>query len=435
MPPMITTTTSALGAAWLVVAVIGSPPALAGGKTGKVMIETEPPGAKVYFNVKEDGEVCTTPCTVDAPIGETPVIIEAENRRSLFEILVVPRKVPKLLKVSYKLELAIGAVVVTGAAGATIKIDDEPRGKAPGRIEGVLAGAHRLVIERDGKPLYDQFVEIEAGNEVTIDQTAVAVEPAHPAAAVDAVIAPRAGSPVPPTFTVAGVLDIGFRRFRYSGNMTPVTQRDDDERGQVMTGPTIEIWPTTLLGIRALPGLAIYGRFEFGVNSQAVTLHDNVSSPTSLSTAWRSLEVSLHHRWMVAQAGTIEVGAGYTQDRYQFHGPDDQVAIVPDASYDAVRIGGRAALRFGVFEPYLTAENRIVLSGGAMEDRYKFGTSVNGVHGTLGAMARFGHIEARVEGGLTLYSWTFKPDTGGAAIAKGGSDFIQNLTFAVGYAY
>ena len=61
-------------------------------RTSKVTIETDPPGAKVYFNVKEDGEICTTPCTVDAPVGETPIIVEAENRRSIIENLVVPRK-------------------------------------------------------------------------------------------------------------------------------------------------------------------------------------------------------------------------------------------------------------------------------------------------------------------------------------------------------
>ena len=67
-------------AACLVASAAGS--AAAGGpgntqatRTSKVTIETDPPGAKVYFNVKEDGEVCTTPCTVDAPIGETPIIV------------------------------------------------------------------------------------------------------------------------------------------------------------------------------------------------------------------------------------------------------------------------------------------------------------------------------------------------------------------------
>ena len=437
MAPMITTRTRALVAAWLVAAVtllVGQRPAQAEPKA-KVMIVTDPPGAKVYFNLKEDGEVCTTPCTVEAPIGETPLIIEAENRRSLFENLVVPRKPPRLIKLSYKLELAVGTLVVESGAGATIKIDGELRGKAPARIDGVLAGAHRVVIERDGKPLYDQFVEIEAGNELTVGAAQLAPPPPPPVAPVAVVVAPPAAPRATPGFAVAGVFDVGFRRFRYRGNRTPATQRDDDEAGQVLAGPIIEVWPTTLLGLDMMPGLALYGRFEFGLNSQAVTLRDNVSTRTSLSTAWRSIEISARQRWTIAQAGTVEVGAGFTQDSYQFHGLASDVGIVPDASYSAVRIGGRASLQFGAIEPYVAAENRIVLSGGAMADRYSEGTSVNGVHGALGAVARFGHVEARAEYALTLYSWTFKPDTGDAGIATGGSDLIQNVTLAVGYVY
>src|SRR3954453_1772213 len=86
--------------------------AMADGKTSKVMIETDPPGAKVYFGLKEDGAICTTPCTVDAPIGETPIIVEAEGRRSIIENLVVPRKTARPMRVHYTLELAVGTLIV-----------------------------------------------------------------------------------------------------------------------------------------------------------------------------------------------------------------------------------------------------------------------------------------------------------------------------------
>jgi len=70
-----------------------------------------------------------------------------------------------------------------------------------------------------------------------------------------------------------------------------------------------------------------------------------------------------------------------------------------------------------------------------MEQRYQLGTSVNGVHGALGTVLHLGHFEARLEGGLTLYSWTFKPAADAAAKAKGGSDFIRNVTLGFGYVY
>jgi PEGA domain-containing protein len=418
--------------------------AAADGKTSKVSIETDPAGAKVYFGLKEDGEKCTTPCTIDAPLGETPIIIEAAGRRSIIENLVVPKKTAKPIKVRYTLDPAVGTLIVEGGNGATIKIDDEDKGKAPGRVEGVAAGAHHIVIEKNGKPLYDEFLEIEAGHEATVTPRTAAAESPPPPRPPGPALSTTAPVPAPrarragPAFAVTGTMDVAFRQFTYRNNTTPGTQRDDKEGGQVLAGPIVEVWPTTLLGLGILPGLALYGRFELGINAQPVTILNSVTGMkmrTSLSTAWRSLEVSLHQRWTIARTGTIEVGAGYADDRYQFKGNSAEIAMVPDASYKAVRIGVRASLLLHALEPYLAIENRLVLSGGAMDKRYTLGTSVNGFRGALGAAVHLGHIEVRLEGGLTRYSWTFKPDTTDATQAKGGTDFIQNLTVAVGYAY
>jgi hypothetical protein len=413
-------------------------------KTSKVSIETDPLGAKVYFGLKEDGEKCTTPCTIDAPIGETPIIVEAEGRRPLIENLVV-RKSARPMKVSYKLAPALGTLIVEGGAGATIKIDDEDKGKAPGRVDGVPAGAHHVVVEKNGKPIYDQFIEIEDGQEATVSPAAVAEAPAaHPDEPTLTNEAPAPGAPTPRrshAFAASGAMDVGFRQFSYSKNTTPATQRDSRVSGQILAGPVLELWPTTLLGLHVLPGLALYGRFEYGVNSQAVGIVDSktgVRMPTSLSTSWQSLEASVHQRWTIADTGTIEVGGGYTQDRYQFKGNSMDVGVVPDASYKAIRIGGRASLLLGVLEPYLAAENRVVLSGGAMDQRYKLGASTSGVHVALGTaihIGHVGHVEARLEGGLTRYSWAFKPDVSDTRQADGGTDVIENVTFAVGYNY
>lgn len=414
-------------------------------KTSKVTIETDPPGAKVYFNVKEDGEVCTTPCTVDAPIGETPIIVEAENRRAIIENLVVPRKTARPLRVSYKLKPAYGSLVIEGSDGATIKIDERAQGTAPRRFDDVLAGAHHVVLEKDGKKLYDEFVEVEVDTDTSV-AVPRAAEPASPAAppppAVVAVHEPPDHAGGAPAVAVAAATDIGFRQFTYNNNLTPARQRDDHEGGEVLTGATVELWPTTLLHLGALPGLSLYGRFQIGVNPQRVTVRDSVTQtvmPTSLTTSWRSLEVSLHQRWTLASVGTVEVGAGYTSDRYQFStdgtmAGDAQRALVPDAAYKAVRIGGRASLLLGRLEPYLTAENRLVLSGGQMEKRYRLGTSVNGVQGALGAVVHLGRFEIRAEASLLLYSWTFRPDMGDAQ-ADGGSDLIERIGLTVGYVY
>ncbi len=415
-------------------------------KTSKVTIETDPPGAKVYFNVKEDGEVCTTPCTVDAPIGETPIIVEAENRRSIIENLVVPRKTARPLRVSFNLRPAYGSLVIEGSDGATIKIDERAQGTAPRRFEDILAGAHHVVLERDGKKLYDEFVEVEVDADATVSVPRAAVPAAPVASPAPAVAAAREAPDRArggPMVAVAAATDIGFRQFTYTNNLTPTRQRNDSEGGEVLTGASVELWPTALLFPGTLPGLSLYGRFQIGVNPQPVTVRDSVTGemkPTSLTTSWRSWEISLRHRWTIAGAGTIEVGAGYTSDRYQFTTDgsmdgDAQRATVPDAAYKAVRIGGRASLRFGRFEPYIAAENRLVVSGGMMEHRYKLNTSVNGVQGALGAVIHLGHFEVRADASVTDYSWAFRYELSDDDKADGGSDLIERIGFSIGYVY
>lgn len=435
-------------AACLVASAAGT--AAAGGpgtqatRTSKVTIETDPPGAKVYFNVKEDGEVCTTPCTIDAPIGETPIIVEAENRRAIIENLVVPRKTARPLRVSFKLRPAYGALVIEGSDGATIKIDERAQGTAPRRFEDILAGAHHVVLERDGKKIYDEFVEVEVDTDATVSVPRAA-EPAPAAAPAPAVAAVREPPDRErgPMLAVAVATDIGFRQFSYTNNLTPARQRDDHEGGEVLTGATIELWPAALLHLGALPGLSLYGRFQIGVNPQPVAVRDSVTgktTPTALTTSWRSWEISLRHRWTIASAWTLEVGAGYTTDRYQFTTDgsmdgDAQRAMVPDAAYKAVRIGGRASLLLGRFEPFVAAENRLVVSGGMMEQRYKVSTSVNGVQGALGAVVHLGRFEVRVDASLIHYGWSFRYDTTDDDKADGGRDLIERIGLGVGYVY
>ena len=48
----------------------------------RVKIDSDPQGATVYFNSKEDGPVCQTPCETDAPVGDTPISIRLATRWS-----------------------------------------------------------------------------------------------------------------------------------------------------------------------------------------------------------------------------------------------------------------------------------------------------------------------------------------------------------------
>lgn len=415
-------------------------------KTSKVTIETDPPGAKVYFNLKEDGEVCTTPCTVDAPIGETPIIVEAENRRSIIENLVVPRKTARPIRVSYTLKPALGTLVIEGGDGAAISIDEQGQGFAPKRFDDIVAGAHHVVLEKDGKKLYDGFVEVEIDGEATVRPNRVAA--ADPAPESDRPAIAATGEPAPPRTTpmiaISAATDIGFRQFsfNYHNPGDPATEHNDREAGEVLTGAIVELWPATLFRLGMLPGFALHGRFQIGVNPQRVTMQSKSGPPvaTSLSTSWRSLEISARQRWVIGGVGTVEASGGYVDDRYQFSsdnpllGPAER-ATVPDVAYQAVRIGGRGSLLLGPLEPYVSAENRVVISGGALGKRYKFGSSVNGVRAALGAALHLGHFEVRAEGNVSLYSWSFRHDTTDPDQAESGSDAIEQVGIAIGYVY
>jgi hypothetical protein len=414
----------------------------------RVKIDSEPPGATVYFNSKEDGPVCTTPCTVDAPVGDTPIIVELENHKQLFENLVVTARRPVTVK--YKLVPAIGTINVRGPTGAKITVDGEDKGKAPNSFS-VPAGTHNVVLTLDGKKVLTDFIDVPSNDEVTVEGKASEPKPkvaikeeeeeeeeetgggtattGVTSTATPASSAPRRG----PYVSLAVAMDVGFRNFTYDNPETD-NLSEEKEGGQVLVGPVAEIWPGTLAGIRFLRGLSLLVRFGYGVNKQAVKQTSSMTT-TSATTFWRAFEVSLRHRWTIKKAMTLEVGGGYVRDQYQFEGMVEDIDLVPDADYQNVRLGLRVSALLGSIEPYATIENRLVLSGGAIEKRFD-DASASGARAALGAEARFGAVTMRIEGALNYYKWSFTSnETTDKWRADGGTDSIKFITAAVGYAY
>jgi hypothetical protein len=430
-----------LGTAVAVLAFVATAEA---GPKKKVRIESDPEGATVYFNSKEDGPVCTTPCTVDAPVGDTPIIVELENHKQLFENLVVSSK--KQTTVKYKLLPAIGTIKVKGPAGARIVIDDEDKGKAPATIE-VPAGSHAVVLTLDDKKVATEFVDVASNDEVVVEGKAVASakpkveedepeeETTEPTSTTSDVSTSTSTSVTKertraPYIALSLAMDVGFRSFEYE-NPDSMNLPPEKEGGQVLVGPVVEFWPFTLAKVHALRGLSLLVRFGYGVNSQAVK---QSMMNTSAKTFWRAFEASVRHRWNLSSVG-LEVGAGFARDQYQFEGMVQDIDLVPDADYKTVRIGAKAALRLGTFEPYFGIENRIVLSGGTIEKRFD-SASANGVRAVLGAEAKLGAVSLRLEGALNYYVWTFEYESSMDTFrASGGTDSVKYISAAIGYAY
>lgn len=146
---------------------------VAAAPTRKVVIDTEPSGASVYVGEKEAGVSGVTPVTLELPVGDNVVIIELDNFVPKFETVTVPKGKGKPMKVTYKLERGVGALVFTTDAaskGAKVLIDDEEAGTAPGRIE-VPAGMHRVALVSKGKTIFDEDIIVGAGAEEAVIAT------------------------------------------------------------------------------------------------------------------------------------------------------------------------------------------------------------------------------------------------------------------------
>lgn len=444
-----------MGRTVLVVAcVVAAAGAAAAAPPKEVQIETTPGGATVYLNDKEDGPACKpTPCTVKVPVGETTVIIEKPGHKPKFETINVPSRPKQALKFSYTLETATGAVTLKGPTGATVRMDDIDQGKVPASIDAP-AGEHTFAWFVGTKQIYSKKVTIGDGDEIELSAPTKAVaqdkEKAPPAEATKPEVAERSpessggeigdkgpapegkGKRTNPVISFGVAFDVGFRQFQYQNASEDA---DESEDGNMRAGPLVEIYPTTLLGIDALAGLAIVGRFEEGLNKQEVTFVEG-GDPVGAKTVWQSFELSLRQRWHIGDGGAIDVGAGFVRDRYGFEG---ELGNLPDADYRAVRIGAGASLSFGALNPYLRGEERIVLGGtsGELPGRFSGGTSTaNGVYGALGLAFKLGPADVHLEGAVTRYSWTFHPDmTVDPFTADGATDLIEHVQLIAGYVY
>jgi len=436
-------------------AVVGSRGSATAAPTRKVTIETDPPGAAVYLNDVDSGAVCdATPCTIDAPIGQTPIIVRMDRFEPIIDSLDVPKKKGKPQVVKFKLKTAIGTIVVDAASakGATVKIDEQDKGKVPAHID-VDSGAHHVVVAQGGKTLFDDYVNVDTGEEVPI-----AIKGGGGAASKDKdkdkdksdeladrgddksddgggdgddkhtpAVTKRAQPSSAKMASVGLVIDLGTRHFVYQ-NATGGPTANEDESGQSQGGPAIEVWPTAIAGVDALRGLSLFARLEFPVNHQQVI--DRTNMMVGTATSWSSLEISVRDRIAASDAVLVDLSAGFVRDQLSFTG---NVGKVPNADYKAVRAGVGASLT-GTVAPYLALEGRYVLSGGDLASRFT-SASAYGVRGAIGLAMKLGPLVGRIEGSALQYFWTFKYDATSISMAAGATDRVLLGSVQLGYAF
>jgi hypothetical protein len=420
----------------------------------KVKVETEPPGANVYLNDTDSPPVCEpTPCTFDAPVGAYTIIVQLKNYTPKFEPLDVPKRPKKPLIAHFKLDPAIATIVIDSAVakGASITVDGESKGKVNGsgnaKIE-VEPGGHQVTVTLGGKNLFEEFIDVNAGEEVPINLKVAAAPPAPgdgEKTETDTSPPPHDETSITATPTpskrnrfISGdvVVDVGFRRFTYGGAtptaMNPVYPEQED--GQVIGGPAVEFWPMELLGINHVRGLSLFAKVELPLNHQDVV--DDQKPPQQLGqTRWMTIEASVRQRWMFAEIAGLEVSGGYVRDQLGFDADPAERMKLPDVDYQSIRLGVRGSLTLGPVEPYATFEERFVQSGGALAIRFQ-NPSVEGYRATIGIAARGGNFIGRVEASDAHYGWTLSQSSQpGFYSADSASDNIYGFAFMLGYQY
>jgi hypothetical protein len=303
-----------------------------------------------------------------------------------------------------------------------------------------------VVVAMAGKTLFDDFVTVGMGEELTITPkpagTVVATKPdpdpivtddgggggGSGSGSADSEIAKTAPQgPHHRVLKISAVFDFGHRSFKYEKGTTPTGNVRDVSDTMAMGGLELELWP--LANAAHLGGLSLLARYARTLVAQPVM------GGSSAKSSWDSLEVTLRHRWTPGDTLVLEAGGGFVRDKFGFDGDPADVANTPDITYGALRIGGRVAFRLGGFEPYLSAENRIVVSRGDFGNRFKSTTTVDGYRAALGATAKLGPLDGRIEGAIVHYGWKFETDATSTYRAVSGNDDVEIVTATLGIAY
>lgn len=424
------------------------------GPTRRVLVESEPPGASVYLEDVDRGVACEpTPCEVNAPIGVVMVIVRLDKYEPEVREVEVP-KGKRPLQQKYKLRSAIATIKVDIPKGAAVRVDEEDKGKAPVEIQVSAGDPHHIVVVASGKTVFDDIRELSTGEEYVVKPklaSASAVED-DDATVIDddedgegggggggagggsggGDVTGQSDDRPRSAYVNAGVaFDVGFRRVTYTNSMTD-NERELSGGSQAIAGPVIELWPGRMVGVRPLRGLSLFVRAQFSIVPQAVRGNDLMDAVTS---KWSSFEGSIRQRWQFGSFA-IEASGGYVQDNFAFTAVDSRdLDKMPITSYQSLRIGGRLAYVGEVVEPYLSAENRYVMAGGELANRFDSPTAY-GLRGSAGLATRLGPLAARVEGTLMTYKWTFAPDgVNDTWSATAASDTIALISAIVGYSY
>ena len=407
-----------------------------------VLIETLPAGASVFLGDKESGPIGVTPAELELPAGEHVVILELDGHIPRFESVVVEARTGKAARITqtfaFELDPATATLIVELEEGAEIPegtqvlVDGEEQGEPPVRLE-VDVGAHQVQVVAPGKKQYEEWVEVEGGQEHLLSVAAASLSPV-PVVDTGPSKPAKKGKRAPRSMgTLRSGVEIGFRRFRYDNPVT-ANARPYTAEGSVHVVVDAELHPwRRFLPNKLLDRLSVIAGAGY---SPVITATE--TNGMQVDAFWRSQHAGLRARAIDHARVALDIDAEWMHTIYEFRDENGAlVADTPDVDYHVARIGVRVLGKIArPLDVWLGVDNRVVISGGALEERFR-GAEVDGVAVRAGfaAFALSRHLEGRIEAAYARFGWTFQPEVGDTYVADGGSDTLYGVTITVGGQY
>lgn len=386
----------------LLTLLVGLASAHAQGKR-TVKVETTPPGAAVYVGDKDSAPAGVTPLELKLAPGEYVLIIELDGYVDEFKTVSVraasgraarqPIEVDPIL-----MRAAVSTLDVEGdaPAGSKVLLDGEERGELPLHLE-IAPGAHQVQVMSGGTEIWEEWVELEGGQEHVVTVTPMDLSTPDPS---DDEPQARRG----PLVVARVGPEVGWRSFQYEGSVVGGNTRSYDSKGLVglrfeaevapwrLSKPARRLWPLVLV---FSGGFAPADRVTQGA--------------MDADQYWRTTELGLRYRFPIGRYAVLAVDAGWSRLLYTFRGDlEDQL---PDVDYQSVRLGVRGEVHVGPVAGWLGLDNRLVASGGTLPTRFDT-ADADGVAFKLGVLGRFwrGRLEAGAEYQLSRFGWDFTYD-------------------------
>jgi len=144
----------------------------------ELIVETQPAGAKVYVDNKNDGAKGQTPFRMFLRPGKHRIWLELDGHETVMQDIEVQKREPYRLNASLKARQDLGWLFVDASVkGARVFVDGKSVGLTPFAVPQQFdAGPRQVVVERDGYTRISTSTTIERGQMAKVDAYMVRTE-------------------------------------------------------------------------------------------------------------------------------------------------------------------------------------------------------------------------------------------------------------------